>query len=870
MVQTSLNAQNWLHAEFDILSKNNVFEKEIPRHITENLHWELRPYQVEAFARFFHYLDKYPEKNLPTNLFYNMATGSGKTLVMAGLILDLYKRGYRNFLFFVNSSNIIEKTKDNFLNSLSNKYLFNKDKITIDNKIVKINQVDNFEGINKEEINICFTTIQGLHSLLTIDRENSLTYEDFKDKKIAIFSDESHHINAWTRNKLNKDESIAKTTWEHTVNNIFQANQENIMLEFTATMDFDSKEIAKKYEDKIIYKYDLKQFRNDGYSKDVKILRSDTDKKGRILIALLLNQYRQDIAGKLGIKLKPVILFKAQRTIAQSEENKALFHKIIEELSEKDIEIIKKKTNINEIQRIFKFYSENNISTKILIEKLKLNFAENKCLSVNEEKEVENYQKLLNELENEDNQIRAIFAVQKLNEGWDVLNLFDIVRVYEGQAGGGGYKGKTSPSTISEAQLIGRGARYFPFKIKEYDEDQFKRKFDEDLTNDLRILEELHFHSLNESRYIAELNQELVNQGIMDDKTVKKELKLKENFKKSKFYRDGVIFVNQKIKNDYSNVNSFSDLGINEKDFKQEIYSYKGKITEALKEEKYDNYYIAKESTTIKAKEIDYHIFKNALSKKEFCKFENLKRYFPKLKSVNEIIEKKEYLGDIKINFEGTEDDLYALSNKQKFIAILKILNEIEGKLKDNLVDFKGTKEFNSKRIKDIFIDKTLKIEEGSQKEKGQEAFLEDKDWYVFNANYGTDEEKACVEFIDRLIKEDFKNSYKEIYFIRNELHFVIYNFDDGQAFAPDFVLFMKDKNKKEIVYQIFIEPKGPHLIKQDKWKEDFLIKIKEEFDTNDLMKFIETKKYKVIGVPFFNKSDENKFKDELLEVLND
>jgi type III restriction enzyme len=26
------------------------------------------------------------------------------------------------------------------------------------------------------------------------------------------------------------------------------------------------------------------------------------------------------------------------------------------------------------------------------------------------------------------NRIRAIFAVQKLNEGWDVLNLFDIVR----------------------------------------------------------------------------------------------------------------------------------------------------------------------------------------------------------------------------------------------------------------------------------------------------------------------------------------------------------------------------------------------------------------------------------------------------------
>ena len=53
-----------------------------------------------------------------------MATGSGKTLVMAGLIIYLYEQGYRNFLFFVNSTNIIEKTRDNFFNTTSSKYLF--------------------------------------------------------------------------------------------------------------------------------------------------------------------------------------------------------------------------------------------------------------------------------------------------------------------------------------------------------------------------------------------------------------------------------------------------------------------------------------------------------------------------------------------------------------------------------------------------------------------------------------------------------------------------------------------------------------------------------------------------------------------------
>jgi type III restriction enzyme len=38
--------------------------------------------------------------------------------------------------------------------------------------------------------------------------------------------------------------------------------------------------------------------------------------------------------------------------------------------------------------------------------------------------------------------------VDKLNEGWDVLNLFDIVRLYEGQNTGGSNKGKMYKSLI--------------------------------------------------------------------------------------------------------------------------------------------------------------------------------------------------------------------------------------------------------------------------------------------------------------------------------------------------------------------------------------------------------------------------------------
>jgi len=172
---------------------------EVGMHIVNNLNpkFQLRSYQKEAFARFNYVLKQYPKRQKPTQLLFHMATGSGKTLVMAGIILDLYEQGYRNFIFFVNSSNIIEKTRDNFLNALSSKYLFNETLSIAENQIT-INEVDNFETANQDDINIVFTTIQGLHTRLNTPKENALTYEDFEDKKIVLLSDEAHHINAFS------------------------------------------------------------------------------------------------------------------------------------------------------------------------------------------------------------------------------------------------------------------------------------------------------------------------------------------------------------------------------------------------------------------------------------------------------------------------------------------------------------------------------------------------------------------------------------------------------------------------------------------------------------------------------------------------
>ena len=227
---------------------------------------------------------------------------------MAGLILHLYQKGYRNFLFFVNSNNIIQKTKNNFLNPQASKYLFN-DKIVIEGKEVLIKEIDNFEEADNQNINLKFTTIQQLHIDLNNTKENSVTYEDFKDKKLVLIADEAHHLVAGTKT------GNLFGSWEDTVKKIHESNFDNILLEFTATIDTNTAELVKHYQDKVIFKYDLAEFRKDKYSKEINLIRSLYDEQERIIQALILNLYRQELATSNNINLKPVILFKAKRTI---------------------------------------------------------------------------------------------------------------------------------------------------------------------------------------------------------------------------------------------------------------------------------------------------------------------------------------------------------------------------------------------------------------------------------------------------------------------------------------------------------------------------------------------------------------------------
>jgi type III restriction enzyme len=840
----------------DEFGRRSLANIAIPRCLKENLNqrYELRPYQVDAFQRFICYYEKdFEFKQCPSHLLFNMATGSGKTLIMAGLILYLYEQGYRNFLFFVNSTNIIGKTKDNFLNPASSKYLFNH-QIHIDDHRVSISPVDNFEGVNPNDINICFTTIQKLHSDLTTARENAITYEDFRKHKVVLIADEAHHINVKTKSEMEMFES-----WENTVEHIFTENEDNLLLEFTATHDYETPAMVEKYRNKVIIRYDLLQFRNDRFSKDVSIVHSDLDQRERILQALILSQYKQEVAAKHRINLKPVILFKAQHTIEQSRANKANFDQIIDRLTVKDITSLRHKSDIELIRRAFAFFDGQDITDTRLAERLKREFQPEFCLSVNDENDKENLQILLNTLEDKNNHIRAIFAVQKLNEGWDVLNLFDIVRCYEVRDSGHNRIGLT---TMSEAQLIGRGARYFPFPVPEYD-DLYRRKFDGDLDQELRVLEELHYHSINDSRYIDEIRKALIAEGMMDQHEVTRQLKLKELFKKTDFYQHGVVWSNDRRPRDFHQIGSLADLGVKRRNYVHHISTGHGGATVALGKGQDGAASREEAPRDMRVEEFERNIVQSALARNAFYTFASLKHYFPNLTSVHDFLTSEDYLGGLEITFTGNLDGLDE-NRSEKLFAVQGLLREIEAQIRQQVTDYEGTKEFQHFLVKDVFKDKTLKFDPSTTRAADDQRFddfVSAKDWFAFNTIYGTSEEKAFVHFLDREMQK-LRTQYDEIYLVRNEGHFAIYNFSDGQAFEPDFVLYLRQKDGELLTYQLFIEPKGAFISEHDRWKEDFLKEISHTFKGKTLA--FGDRRYSLTGLPFYSNQDENQFRESL------
>jgi type III restriction enzyme len=839
--------------------------KDVPESITENLspNIKLRDYQIQAFRYFITYSENNDlRKNKQLHTLFHMATGSGKTVMMAGLIFYLYEQGYRNFLFFVNQTNILEKTKENFLNQSSGKYLFT-DSPTIFGQHIPVHEVENFSYSNTQAINLCFTTTQQLHYDLNFSKENSLTIEDFEDNKVVLISDESHHIN--TRTKLNKTEEEEESSWEYSVERIFRANRENILLEFTATADLKDYNVRRKYLDKIIFDYPLAKFRASGYTKDFQNLQSDTDFWQRTLIALILSEYRLNLFADCSQNVKPVILLKSQYI----NESQAFYETFFARLNSLQVEEIETLSIVGDelFHTALSYFGKKDQSLQSLVAALKQAFSQENAIIMNGSTDNTTAKQLaVNSLEEHNNPYRIIFTVDMLNEGWDVLNLFDIVRLYDTRQGSG-KSGKPGSYTIKEAQLIGRGARYCPF-VAESEQERFKRKYDYDLTNPNRILETMLYHSKQDSRYITELRQALRATGLLPDDPLEIEYRLKEEFKESDFFHYGIVFSNRKKFKRRSDV-----LQVDNR-IKNQIFTFKFGVEKAKRYGLFEDYSavqsggIQREAktyrTTLQLNELPLNILYGAADFFEGLKFNVLKSRYPNLKSVHEFLTTDAYVGQIRLNIESTYNNLKA---NELFTATRNVLQEIDSYVLSIKQEYCGSLEFYEIPIKQILRDKKIYLAERQGEDglgnaqssiRGDLAVnLKNEDWFVYEENYGTSEEKAFVKYFSYQV-DHLREQYSEIYLVRNEriADFAIYDFDTGERFEPDFLLFLK--SNKEDGYeqqQIYIEPKGDHLLEKDAWKQDFLLRIEEEGIPYN--KYVDDNYYRIIGLPFYNKEHE-------------
>lgn len=880
---------------------------EMPEFMSKNLKYDFFEWQKSALENFLIFdrtseLDDFPDlKNKPTHLLFNMATGAGKTMMMAALILYYFEKGYRHFLFFVNQKNIVDKTENNFIDPTHAKFLFTE-KILQGDTVIPIRKVETFSP-HSDGIEIKFTSIQKMYNDIHTERENQTTLADLHDLNLVMLGDEAHHLNAQTKGKK-RDAEIERKGWEHTVLELLLNKNgnpsQNVLLEFTATLP-ENADVQQKYADKIITKFGLKEFLQKGYTKEINLVSSTLGKKERVLHALLFAWYRHQIALKYGIaNFKPVMLFRS-KTIDESKADYLAFLNWVENVQAVDFSFLttfwaslNDGDNANEqgktrTEQALKFMQENGFEFAHLANWIKQNYQKHNVIITNSEtnktkteKTDSETEKLLNNLEAADNPIRAIFTVNRLTEGWDVLNLFDIVRLYEGQNGGGSNKksGKTAAATVSEKQLIGRGVRYFPFVFE--DKQPNKRKFDNDMQHELRILEELFYYTHDEqSRYITELKNELRKDGYLpekDDDKVLTTFKLKSEFADNKAFGNLLIWANKKIPNPNAKINNANSLKANPQTLSFQVHGnqllQETQFTADENDEKVKQLGTQNNfAQTIKMSEMERHIFNKALHIKG--KNSQSLFHFDRLQSKLNIQNRNELqnnlLKDWQIEFLGLEQDKQ-IHPDDKLAGCLKILEMVEKHLNESDMPFIGTKEFTPKKLWEIFGTPKQKW---VKKDDIKTAIAMQNDWYVMDNFAGTSLEEALIQFISERLG-NLKSKY-DVHLIRNEEVFKLNNFANGEGFMPDFILLLKDKQKSSsngvggfLHYQIFIEPKGEHLVETDRWKEEFLEAITAEYGKDKILQK-DTPHYRLIGLPFFTEKkyiEGNSLFEERFKIL--
>ncbi len=415
---------------------------------------------------------------------FEMATGSGKTMLMGASCYYLYKKyGINNFLIITPSSlDIYQKTirnfrSDSFETIWSEASDFDFNLITGDDYQTPSMFYDEKKDVNffifnidKFGANATNSKKRWESSVWKDDVGNTVSIQDFlKKKKLAIITDEAHHAQS----------RKAKT--------IISGFAPELVLEFTATAIEQSRN-QEKANQSIIYKYDIKKFLEDGHGKLVRAVALDNeDKKTRSkdtfsdaeklkLVTLVLIHLVKKKALLLDHSckgLKPISFVKVKNDTAFTE--KVVMY-IREGLS----------SDINNIETILQKASQQDLEITNLIKDLyvtdyqsDINRLRGDILSVCRNtlfyhgKSTQEEKKLFNTIRK--NHIEIVVYMQKLDEGIDLPNIYSMAVIND----------TDTEFKTSVKQIIGRGVRL----------NKNRREFDDSKDVLLQQAEKLHIVS---------------------------------------------------------------------------------------------------------------------------------------------------------------------------------------------------------------------------------------------------------------------------------------------------------------------------------------------------------------------------------------
>lgn len=517
------------------------------------LKFSLRPYQIEAMCAFqLFWKDGFDSRSLREKTLqerkgngnkiqwnkvgFEMATGSGKTLLMGAIIMDLWHRGYKDFLILTPNTILFDKTIENFTpravksifgdgwdltynlvtgNSYRDKtcnyeedrdvsfYVFNMQKFY--DKGTSNNQkdgTDTMKGVPYAR--------RPLEDSLWRDKSGNHTIsfvEFLRERRPVIISDEAHHY----QQKKTKEA-------------IFELLP-SVVLEFTATSI--EKGESESFGQDNLYKYPIQRYISEGYGKRIFAVGCGTgnekitdevseNDRQKLVWGMLIHLLKREALRAVNAPVKKAMLLTKARTIKHADnidnylknwpetisteiddvleqvnrEGTDIVKTVRQHIPKNKVELVKKLTEI--AKSVFTIHSENKSDEEIWTDYQSLDY----------------------------NNAEIVNQVRIFTEGVDYDNFYTIVVL-----GDTNESGKIKKASLVAAQLIGRGLRLYKEK-REFDILEYPLK------EQSEILHVVCDHGKRFERFVKEIKERMkLAEGIIEIPTDEEDKENKVNKK---------------------------------------------------------------------------------------------------------------------------------------------------------------------------------------------------------------------------------------------------------------------------------------------------------------------------------------------------